>query len=111
MRANNYFFYMMAISILIQSCIFVIHDKEKKVSLTSTDSSGAYGFKKDSIKVISRKDSKDSITAIIIPNQHIDTKKVTPQEVVQFAETLIGTPYKYGSTNPSVGFDCSGFIT
>jgi cell wall-associated NlpC family hydrolase len=24
---------------------------------------------------------------------------------------LIGTTYKYGSTDPAVGFDCSGFIT
>lgn len=32
-------------------------------------------------------------------------------EVVAFAETLLGTPYVYGSTDPKVGFDCSGFIT
>ena len=31
--------------------------------------------------------------------------------IVNFAETLIGTPYKYGSINPAEGFDCSGFIT
>jgi cell wall-associated NlpC family hydrolase len=36
---------------------------------------------------------------------------VTPQELVNYAETLIGIPYKYASTDPSVGFDCSGFIT
>ena len=28
-----------------------------------------------------------------------------------FAESLIGVPYKYASTNPAEGFDCSGFIT
>jgi len=36
---------------------------------------------------------------------------VTPQAVVNYAKTLIGIPYKYASTDPSQGFDCSGFIT
>lgn len=31
--------------------------------------------------------------------------------LVKYAKTLIGTPYVYASTDPSVGFDCSGFIT
>ena len=29
---------------------------------------------------------------------------------MDYAKTLIGTPYAYGSVNPSVGFDCSGFV-
>jgi hypothetical protein len=41
----------------------------------------------------------------------IDTKNQTPAEVINFAKTLIGVPYKYGSTDPAQGFDCSGFIT
>ena len=41
----------------------------------------------------------------------IDTKNQTPAEIINFAKTLIGVPYKYGSTDPSQGFDCSGFIT
>lgn len=32
-------------------------------------------------------------------------------QIVNFAKTLIGTPYQYASTDPAVGFDCSGFIT
>lgn len=31
-------------------------------------------------------------------------------QFVNYAMTLIGTPYVYGSTDPAVGFDCSGFI-
>lgn len=41
----------------------------------------------------------------------IQTGNTTPQELLAFAETLIGTPYKYGSIDPLQGFDCSGFIT
>ncbi|MEO8859958.1 MAG: C40 family peptidase [Ginsengibacter sp.] len=41
----------------------------------------------------------------------INSKDVSPENLVSFAETLIGTPYKYASTDPLVGFDCSGFIT
>ncbi len=46
-----------------------------------------------------------------IPVIEVVTDKVSPDNLVSYAETLIGTPYKYGSANPSEGFDCSGFIT
>lgn len=45
------------------------------------------------------------------PTATIDTKNTSPAELVAFARTLIGTPYKYGSIKPQDGFDCSGFIT
>ncbi len=41
----------------------------------------------------------------------INTKNTTPGELIKFAKTLIGVPYNYTGTDPSVGFDCSGFIT
>jgi cell wall-associated NlpC family hydrolase len=43
--------------------------------------------------------------------QQIETGNIKPQELLSFAQTLIGTPYKYASTDPASGFDCSGFIT
>jgi cell wall-associated NlpC family hydrolase len=42
---------------------------------------------------------------------YINTGSATPTEVLAFAKTLQGIPYKYASTDPAVGFDCSGFIT
>lgn len=41
----------------------------------------------------------------------IATGKLTPAELIAYAETLKGIPYLYGSTDPKSGFDCSGFIT
>ncbi len=41
----------------------------------------------------------------------ISTGNTTSQELLNYAKTLIGIPYKYGSTDSRVGFDCSGFIT
>lgn len=49
-------------------------------------------------------DSKKPITSI-------STGKTTPAELISFARSLKGIPYKYGSTDPSRGFDCSGFIS
>ena len=46
-----------------------------------------------------------------ITDSDIDTRNVSPLSVVAFAQTLKGVPYKYGSTDPRQGFDCSGFIT
>lgn len=43
--------------------------------------------------------------------QQVQTGNITPQDLLAFARTLIGTPYKYGSADPAQGFDCSGFIT
>lgn len=46
-----------------------------------------------------------------LTSEAIHTKKTSADELVGFAETLQGIPYKYGSTDPRIGFDCSGFIS
>jgi len=61
----------------------------------------------------------DSVTAVIkaapslvMPETKLkEVKNGDPNTIVDFAETLMGIPYRYGSTDPSKGFDCSGFIT
>jgi cell wall-associated NlpC family hydrolase len=89
---------------------------------------GLPGFDKqattDSLQMDSLKSdsplAKDTGT-IVLPNNtppikdtlpgQVATGNVHPEAVVAFAETLFGTPYRYASTDPKVGFDCSGFIT
>ena len=66
-------------------------------------------------------DRKDSISAAkskgefpttpFREGEAVDTRDVDPEQLISFAESLVGTPYVYGSTDPKVGFDCSGFIT
>lgn len=67
-------------------------------------------YTSDSLEVV---DSPE-VKALIQPTRdsgRIDTKNQDPAAIVAFAKTLIGVPYKYGSTDPGEGFDCSGFIT
>lgn len=40
----------------------------------------------------------------------ISTGCTNPDELVNFAKSLKGIRYRYGSTNPEKGFDCSGFV-
>jgi cell wall-associated NlpC family hydrolase len=73
------------------------------------------GFRqKNSSKVVN---SSEAITAI--SNEINTAKKDTVQNIeskqeangfVEYAKTLIGTPYLYGSVDPRNGLDCSGFV-
>ena len=59
---------------------------------------------------------KDTIVVAAAVDSIVDkstdfTKKLSADELLAYAKTLIGTPYKYASVDPAVGLDCSGFIT
>jgi cell wall-associated NlpC family hydrolase len=49
--------------------------------------------------------------AIPIPTpQKKRAYRISRHELVDFAKLFYGVPYKYGSTDPDEGFDCSGYI-
>lgn len=64
-------------------------------------------------KSISKSNSYAITTDTInkVENEKLNTQVVSRHELVRFAKTLIGVPYKYASIDPAEGFDCSGFIT
>src|SRR3954465_11481721 len=64
-------------------------------------------FKEDTIV----KDATEAKVTGYQQGERINTGSTKVAEVLAYAETLIGTPYKYGSADPDIGFDCSGFIT
>ncbi|MEJ7611720.1 MAG: C40 family peptidase [Ferruginibacter sp.] len=46
-----------------------------------------------------------------VPQAQKTAAPYSPAALVDFALTMRGTPYVYASSDPIVGFDCSGFIT
>jgi cell wall-associated NlpC family hydrolase len=113
MRFQLKLFFLAFGSFLLYSCVFVVTDGQESSAdtLVAVDSSQAHAVK-DTVQ--NKPDTAFKDTAknkLSLPKGSIDTKNVNPQELLAYAQTLIGKPYKYGSTNPAVGFDCSGFIT
>ncbi len=118
MKKLNIVIFLICSSTLM-SCIFVQGDPHTKADLVTLDTLPAYAAR-DSIplsnaflKDTSQKEvlHRDALVEKFLAPKAINTHNIRPQEVINFAKTMIGTPYRYGSTDPKVGFDCSGFFT
>jgi cell wall-associated NlpC family hydrolase len=63
-----------------------------------------------------KKSTKAETTATTSTNVNTKAKvftkplKINRKDFVNYAKTFLGTPYKYGSSKPADGLDCSGFI-
>lgn len=105
---------ILTVCFVFQACIYVGRDKDKgktdSVQIVATDTLQA---KNDTVQKDSALLMVDTVRtdSLILPASRVQTKNVSPQQVVDFAKTLIGVPYRYASTDPKTGFDCSGFIT
>ncbi len=102
-----------AVVFILHSCIYVVNRRE------APDADSGIILTNDTLNALSLPDNNNvdtgiRDTVIMLPpanGKRINTGNVNPEALVQFAETLKGVPYKYGSTDPRTGFDCSGFIT
>lgn len=103
------FLVLLAALVNLNSCIQIRWKNADDVAANDStyQQETAYAALDTQAKAEEQKDTFQPLT----PTKTIDTKNVSADEVVSFAKTLIGTPYVYASTNPAVGFDCSGFIT
>jgi len=39
------------------------------------------------------------------------SSKTSSTSLIDFAKSMLGIPYRYATSNPKVGFDCSGFVS
>lgn len=114
---KNRLAFLLGMSMAFSACVYVIEDKNP-IEISSKDSLQAkaymdslYADSLNKIAVPADSLTADSTISEFFTGKQIDTKNVLPQQLIDYAKTLIGVPYKYASTDPRQGFDCSGFIT
>lgn len=98
---NSFYFCLMktAFAIIFTSFILLLQSCSSSRKTTASGTGNDYEIR-----------SSIHIKNKVAPRK-INTKDITPDELVVFAESLQGVPYKYGSMDIKKGFDCSGFIS
>lgn len=44
-------------------------------------------------------------------NETLPEENTQTYELINYAQSLLGVPYRYGGSSPDSGFDCSGFVS
>lgn len=97
------------LSISILSCGFPDNTYYTGTLKSNTISEDAKFIQADTLTSIPLKQEWDYSDTL--NKQTIETGTTNPKDLLSYAQTLNGIPYKYGSIDPEQGFDCSGFIT
>jgi len=63
-----------------------------------------------SITLFSSFTIKKSEKQTLIDNRKIQTE-INRDSIIEYAKKYLDTPYKYASSDPKKGFDCSGFVS
>ena len=104
---KNYFY--LAFLIILFGCV---QSREKETSVLNSDITKASDT---SLPALAAPDvivaERDSSPVLITFIDSIDTKNVYPADLVAYAKTWMDVKYKYASSDPVEGFDCSGFIS
>jgi len=93
---------------VIAVVLFIRYQKPSDAETAKTDSVTVVEPAKKDTRVVAEE------VAVVQPKKNgskTTVINIRVDSLLNFAKSLIGTPYVYGSTDPAVGFDCSGFIT
>ena len=96
---------------LIAIILFINFEKNTRNTVQKTNNTSSPVSKTDSSTDSDLVIPEEKKSVIVTSSGKIETANINVDSLIHFAESLLGTPYVYASSDPSVGFDCSGFIT
>jgi cell wall-associated NlpC family hydrolase len=96
---------------LIAIILFINFEKNTRNTVQKTNNTSSPVSKTDSSTDSDLVIPEEKKSVIVASSGKIETANINVDSLIHFAESLLGTPYVYASSDPSVGFDCSGFIT